>query len=135
MRWRSVLLAIALIGVPAIAAAQGPPDSTGPHTMAATMHGGADGGAMACPMMGQHSMHMGAMRGMTLRGEDRGGAPGMGRSPMEMMGTMAMMGMMPMAMPDADPKAQARWMQLRGEMMKAVGDVLIRHGRELDSGK
>jgi len=131
MTWLSVLLAMAFIGVPAIAGAQGPGDQPAPHAMAAAMPGGADGG-MACPMMGQPPVHMGAMRGMSPQGEDRGGHPGMGGSSM---GMMSMMGMMPMDGGDADPKARARWMQLRGEMMKAMGDVLIRHGRELESGE
>jgi hypothetical protein len=131
MTWLSVLLAMALIGVPAIAGAQGSSDQTAPGAMAAAMPGDAAGG-MACPMMGQHPMHMaamGAMRGMP--GGEYRGHPGMGP-----MGTMGgMMGMMPMDGPGADPKAQARWMQMRGEMMKAMGDVLIRYGRELESGK
>ena len=42
---------------------------------------------------------------------------------------------MPMPGPDADPKARARWMLMRGEMMKAMGDILLRHGHELGSGK
>ena len=131
MTWRSVVLAIALVGVPTIAAAQAHrdhPASPQKEATEAVSPGGADG-AMACPMMAQHAMPMGAMRGMPSRGEDRGGHAGMGRS------AMGVMGMMPMAEFDGDPKAQARWMQLRGEMMKAMGDILIRHGRELESAK
>jgi len=43
------------------------------------------------------------------------------------------MGMMPMPGPEADPKARGRAMQMRGEMMKAIGDILLRYGRELEA--
>jgi len=46
-----------------------------------------------------------------------------------------MMGMMAGPGFDADPKGQARWMQMRGEMMKAMGEIMMRYGREQDPGK
>jgi hypothetical protein len=63
-------------------------------------------GMMMCPMMGQSMMGMGMGPGMM------GG----------------MMGM-------ADPKAQARMLRLRGDMMKAMGEVLLKHAQELEQAK
>ncbi len=60
------------------------------------------------PMMGQ------GMMGMM--------CPMMGHSMMGMMGT-------------ADPKAQARMLKLRGDMMKAMGEVLLKHAQEIDQAK
>jgi hypothetical protein len=51
-----------------------------------------------------------------------------------MMGQMMGQGMAGM-MGAADPKAQGRMLQLRGEMFKAMGDVLIKHGKALEEGK
>jgi hypothetical protein len=42
----------------------------------------------------------------------------------------AMMGaMMPTMGGPADPKAQGRMLQMQGEMMKAIGDVLLKYGK------
>jgi len=47
------------------------------------------------------------------------------------MGMMGMMGGGKM-----DPKAMGRMLQMRGEMMKAVGDVLLKYGQSLaEEGK
>jgi hypothetical protein len=35
----------------------------------------------------------------------------------------------------ADPKAQARMLRLRGDMMKAMGEVLLKHAQELEQAK
>jgi hypothetical protein len=44
-----------------------------------------------------------------------------------MMGGMGgMMGMMPMTMGGGDPRQQAEMMAMRGEMMKAMGDIMIK---------
>ena len=66
---------------------------------------------------------------------------------------MGMMGMMPMMaqmmgrrmdaggmldlMDDGqtDPKARGRLLQLRGEMFKAVGEVLLKHGQALEQAQ
>jgi hypothetical protein len=64
-------------------------------------------------------------------------APGPGG----MMGGMDMMGMCRMMMGGGmgmpggpqDPKLVGRMLQMRGEMMKAVGDVLIKHGKAIES--
>ncbi len=61
---------------------------------------------MMCPMMGQSMMGMGMGSGM-------------------MGGTMGM----------SDPKAQARMLKLRGDMMKAMGEVLLKHAQELEQAK
>ena len=66
------------------------------------------GGMMMCPMMGM----MPAM----------GGMPGMG----------GMSGMA--AMPGGDPKAAARALRLRADMLKAMSEVLQRHAAELEKG-
>ncbi len=63
-------------------------------------------GMMMCPMMGQSMMGMGMGPGMM------GG----------------MMGM-------SDPKAQARMLKLRGDMMKAMGEVLLKHAQEIEQAK
>lgn len=63
-------------------------------------------GSMMCPMMGQSMMGMGMGPGMM------GG----------MMGT-------------PDPKAQARMLKLRGDMMKAMGEVLLKHAQEVEQTK
>jgi hypothetical protein len=47
----------------------------------------------------------------------------------DMMGMM-MGGMMGDA---SDPKTRARTMQMRGEIMKAVGEILIKHGQALEA--
>ncbi len=81
--------------------------------------------------------------GMPGPGGMGGGPPAMG--PMMgmaggggMMCPMApMMGAMPMMMGGGgDPKTLGRMLQLHGEMMRAVGDVLLKHGKALEgSGK
>jgi hypothetical protein len=70
------------------------------------------------PMMGQ------GMMGMM--------CPMMGQSMMGMeMGPGMMGGMMGMS----DPKAQARMLKLRGDMMKAMGEVLLKHAQEIEQAK
>jgi hypothetical protein len=60
----------------------------------------------------------------------------MGMCPMMGMGGMMGGGMMGGMMgSSADPKAQARMLKLRGDMMKAMGDVLLKHAQEVEQGK
>jgi hypothetical protein len=47
---------------------------------------------------------------------------------------MPMMGLEGLA-PGGDPKTTAQMLQLRGELMKAVGEVLIKHGKALESAR
>ena len=73
---------------------------------------GMTGGGMMCPMMG-------GMMGM--------GSGMMGMDP-------GMMGMGGMTNP-SDPKAMARMLKLRGDMLKAMGDVMLRHAQEMEHGR
>jgi hypothetical protein len=66
---------------------------------------------------GRSSMMGGGMMGMM--------CPMMGGQ-MDPMGMMAMMGG-----GQTDPKAVGRALELRGELLKAVGDVLIKHGQAM----
>ena len=75
------------------------------------------GGGMMCPMMsgGMMSMMPGMMGGQ------------IGRSGM---GMMRMMGAGQM-----DPKTMGGMLQLRGEILKAIGDVLIKHAKAMEETK
>lgn len=61
-------------------------------------------------------------------------APGPGMPMMDMCRQM-MGGMMGMPMmggaPPADPKERAAMIEMRGEMMKAMGDIMMKHGRRM----
>jgi hypothetical protein len=61
---------------------------------------------MMCPMMGQSMM-------------------GMGMGPGMMGGTMGM----------SDPRAHARMLKFHGDMMKAMGEVLLKHAQEMEQAK
>lgn len=76
-----------------------------------------------CPMM--MGMMMGRMMGPS------GMAPGMTGS--AMMGE-GMVGMSAMGNP-ADPKAMARMLRLRSDMLKAMSEVLLKHAQELEQEK
>lgn len=71
---------------------------------------------MMCPMM---SGGMGMMSGM-MGGQMRG--PGM--SMMRMMGSGQL-----------DPKTMGKMLQFRGEMLKAVGEVMMKHGKAMEETK
>lgn len=69
-------------------------------------------------------------------------AAGSATTPMPMMDMCAqMMGGMAMPMAEggmrmggaapADPKERAAMMEMRGEMMKAMGDIMMKHGRRM----
>lgn len=57
--------------------------------------------------------------------------PMMGQGMMGMMCPMMGQSMMGMS----DPKAQARMLKLRGDMMKAMGEVLLKHAQEIEQAK
>jgi hypothetical protein len=78
---------------------------------------------MMCPMM--MGMMMGGMMGQS------GMAHGMMGSGM-MGGGMAGMSAMGNS---ADPKARARMLRLRSDMMKAMSEVLLKHAQELEQEK
>ena len=91
--------------------------------------GGMQGGMMHGQGGGMHSggMHAGGMHG----GMMGGGMCGMMGGGMMGGGMMGGMGQMMGA--QADPKTLGRMLQMRGEVMKAVGDVLIKHGHALEA--
>lgn len=78
------------------------------------------------PSSGQHQM-MG--RGMK------------GHGMMEMLCPMMAMMMQPAGTAEAgsqehmDPKAVGRLLQLRGDMLKAMGEVLLKHGKAMEEGQ
>jgi hypothetical protein len=76
---------------------------------------------MMCPMM------MGMMMGHMNPG---GGGRGMPGSGMMGMGGGMMQGMNP-----SDPKAMARMLRFRGDMLKAMGDVMLKHGQAFEQEK
>jgi hypothetical protein len=89
--------------------------------------------------MGGH-MHMGGQQ------EQPSGPPAMtGRGMMGM--PMMMCQMMPHMMgghmdplpmmggDQIDPKTMARMLQLRGDMLKAMGEVLLKHGKAMEGGQ
>ena len=61
---------------------------------------------MMCPMMGGHM------------------------DPTGMMSMMSMMGSGEM-----DPKAMARMLELRGDLLKAIGEVMLKHAKAMEAGK
>jgi len=56
---------------------------------------------------------------------------GAGMCPMMMGGG----GMMGGGMMGGSPGESARMMQMRGEMMKAMGDIMIKYGKAMESAK
>lgn len=40
-----------------------------------------------------------------------------------------------MAMMNTDPKTRGQMMQIKGRMMKEMGDLMIKRGKELEDGK
>lgn len=85
---------------------QAPPAAGQPHMP----------GSQAGPsMMGQHG-HM------------HGGGPGMMGGMREGMRCQMMGGMLGPLPPPSDPKAYGRALALRGEILKAIGEVMMKHG-------
>jgi hypothetical protein len=82
---------------------------TGQHMMGQGMMGHEMmGQGMMCPMMGQQMMGM-----------------GIGMGP-RMMGGM---------MNTSDPKAMAQMLKLRGDILKAIGEVMVKHAQEMEQAK
>jgi len=69
-------------------------------------------------------------------GADQGSMMGGGMGMGGMSGMMGM-GMMPMMMQtmQKDPKLMGRVMELHGEMMRVMGEAMIKRGKELQQGK
>lgn len=57
---------------------------------------------------------------------------GQGHHPMMGQSGGMMCPMMSMMMGAQDPKAMARMLKMRGEMMKAMGEIMMRHGTEME---
>lgn len=124
-----VVIAISVVTVAFAAAQQSgqphggmqPPPSSGAKPGATHDHDAHHAQEMCRQMMTQQGMMGGAM------------GPGMMRDGMmgpSMMGP----GMMPMMM-GGDPKQQAEMMAMRGEMMKAMGDIMLKYAQRAQSGK
>jgi hypothetical protein len=90
-------------------------------------------GPMTSPGMGPGMMGGGMMG----PGMGMGGA--MGGTSCPMMGMMGGMtdpsGMGMMGGGQMDPKVMARMLQLRGEMLKVMGDSLVQRGKAMETGK
>ena len=97
------------------------PPARGPRTMGPGMMEQHDMMAMMCPMM------MGMMMGRTM---NQGGGRGMPGPGMMGMGGGMMQGMNP-----SDPKAMARMLRLRGDMLKAMGEVMLKHAQDFEQEK
>lgn len=93
------------------------------------MRGGGTTGAHGPGMMGgQGSSMMGAgMMGGGRGGTTMGGMMGRGMMGRGMMDDPAM----DMPGPSTDPKAMSQMMEMRGEMMKAMGDIMMKYARKM----
>ena len=97
------------------------PPARGPRTMGPGMMEHHDMMEMMCPMM------MGMMMGRMNPG---GGGRGMPGSGMMGMGDGMGQGMNP-----SDPKAMARMLRFRGDMLKAMGEVMLKHAQDFEQEK
>lgn len=52
-----------------------------------------------------------------------------------MTGPQMMGGCAGMAMMNTDPKTRGQMMQIKGRMMKEMGDLMVKRGKELEEGK
>jgi hypothetical protein len=90
---------------------------------------------IGAPLVMGGQMPMGGQRGE--QEQPSGQAPMMDRGMMAMMcPMMAMMdpaGMMSSG--QMDPKAMARMLQLRGDMLKAMGEVMLKHSQAIREGQ
>ena len=117
----TAIVTVLALGLATVAGAQQPPaghqhepGKPSPQTAPPSHSGGMMGGMhQSGGMMG--GMHQGGMMG--------GGMCGMMGGMGSMMGGTTGGG--------SDPQTLARMLQLRGEIMKAVGEVLIKHGQTL----
>ena len=78
-------------------------------------------GGMPCPMPG--AMQAQGMHGQGMMGRGMMGPGMMGPRMMGEMGTLS------------DPKAMARMLKLRGDMMKAIGEVMLKHAEAIEKEK
>jgi hypothetical protein len=107
---------------PATPGAPTQPGATTPMAGPRGPHGGpAAGGTMPMMDMCQQMMAAGMMSGA----QPMGGG---------MMGGPHAMGMMGNQQP-MDPKAMAHMMEMRGEMMKAMGEVMMKHAQRMQPAR
>jgi hypothetical protein len=95
-----------------------------PLVMGGQMAMGGQGGQQEQPS-GQHPMMGQGMMGMMCPMMS-----GMMGGQMDPMGMMAMMGGGQM-----DPKAMARMLEFRGDLLKAMGEVMLKHAKAMEGGK
>jgi hypothetical protein len=107
------LLALVLIGSPLVLGGQMPM--------------GGQGGAQEQPS-GQQPMMGRGMMGMMC--PMMGGMMGGQMDPSGMMGMMSMMGGGQM-----DPKAMAQMLEFRGDLLKAMGEVMLKHAKAMEAGQ
>ena len=134
----SVLGALVLLGWTALAEAQGQPAPSPKPSAQRPPHAQMGNQGMTGPgMMEQHQKMMEMMCPMMM-GMMMGRMTGQGGMPRGMMGSGMMgEGMARMAAMEnaADPKAMARMLRLRSDMMKAMSEVLLKHAQELEQEK
>jgi hypothetical protein len=94
--------------------------------MGGQMPMGSQGGAQE-PSSEQPSMMGRGMMGMMC--PMMGGMMGGQMDPSGMMGMMSMMG------GQTDPKATARMLELRGDLLKAMGEVMLKHAKAMEAGQ
>ena len=94
------------------------------HQAGGQMHMGSQGAQAQPPMMEQGMMGMMCPM-MPMMQQMMGGQ--MDPSGMGMMGMMSGGKM--------DPKVMGRMLQMRGEMLKAMGEVLLKHGKAMEQAK
>ena len=88
------------------------------------------GSKPATPAQGDQAHHMQHME-MCRQMMGQGGMMGGGMGP----GMMGGGGMMGMPMMSGDPKQQAEMLAMRGEMMKAMGDIMLKYAQRAQSTK
>jgi hypothetical protein len=94
---------------------------------------GASGPKSATPH--EHDAHYAQHMEMCRQMMGRGGMMGGGMGPGMMGGGMMGPGMMGGMMMSGDPKQQAEMMAMRGEMMKAMGDIMLKYAQRAQSAK
>jgi hypothetical protein len=93
---------------------------------------------IGAPLVMGGQMPMGGQRGEQEQSSRQ--APMMDRGMMAMMCPMmdpsGMMGMMSMmGGGQMDPKAMARMLELRGDLLKAMGEVMLKHAKAMEGGQ
>jgi len=106
---------VAIAQQPSHGAGQQPPAATGKPPMSGHDHDA------------HHAQHMEMCRQMMGQGGMMGGGMGPGMMGGGMMGMPMMMG--------GDPKQQAEMLAMRGEMMKAMGDIMLKYAQRAQATK